>query len=263
MRRVLFAAVGAALSREHADSATDGTSVSTSDRLSLRGAVRPAVLIDGSTRDDGGASPSDRLALSGSAGSSSGGAAVEEAPHAVIPGVTAAAAAYDYFLLEQQYAITLCTDGTYKCTASNQWMTLHGLWAERTDGSYPDTCGGAAYDPSLNKDLLPQLNKYWPSLNGGYCECACEGATLQCTSEAWRLTNPLDSCCAAERQLLCSTPPTTHAILPPSPTPSPPGPNDKFWNHEWVAHGTCATDVFPRGQHDFFGEEEGYLPPRW
>jgi ribonuclease T2 len=73
---------------------------------------------------------------------------------------------YDFFMLVQQWAITECQD-VFLCTATAQYFTLHGLWPERTDGSYPQTCPGApAFDPSKLKPLLPALNTYWPSLNG-------------------------------------------------------------------------------------------------
>ena len=39
--------------------------------------------------------------------------------------------------------------------------------------------------------------------------------------------------------------------------PSLNGPSDAFWKHEWSTHGTCATDVFSGGEHDFFGASSG------
>ena len=78
----------------------------------------------------------------------------------------AAPGQYDFFLLEQQWAITECQD-VFKCPSkpTGAYMTLHGLWPERTDGSYPQSCGGS-FDPSKIQKLLPALNTYWPSLNG-------------------------------------------------------------------------------------------------
>jgi ribonuclease T2 len=35
-----------------------------------------------------------------------------------------------------------------------------------TDGSYPSDCGGT-FDPNAIKSIDADLNKYWPSLNGG------------------------------------------------------------------------------------------------
>ena len=44
---------------------------------------------------------------------------------------------------------------------------MHGLWPEREDGSYPESCGqGKPYDSSLQTPLLDRLNAFWPSLNG-------------------------------------------------------------------------------------------------
>ena len=83
-----------------------------------------------------------------------------------MPAASEAAAAYDFFLIELQWAITECQD-VFKCKAAQQFFTLHGLWPENTDGSYPQNCPGApAFDPNVLKPILPALNTFWPSLNG-------------------------------------------------------------------------------------------------
>jgi len=77
-----------------------------------------------------------------------------------------AGSTYDYLMLVQQWAITECQDA-FKCKAQATYFTLHGLWPEREDGTYPTSCAqGKAYDSTVMAPLLPQLNTYWPSLNG-------------------------------------------------------------------------------------------------
>jgi ribonuclease T2 len=67
-----------------------------------------------------------------------------------------------------QYAPALCTDGTFSCPTKASWtyFTLHGLWPERSDGTYPQTCSNQKYDPSAVSSILPRLEKFWVSLNG-------------------------------------------------------------------------------------------------
>ena len=75
----------------------------------------------------------------------------------------------DFFLLVLQYAPALCTDGTYKCPTglpAGTYFTLHGLWPERADGSYPATCTNDKFNPSAVQPIMSELNTYWPSLNG-------------------------------------------------------------------------------------------------
>lgn len=63
-------------------------------------------------------------------------------------------------------AITECMDGVFQCTASNLFFTMHGLWPENSDGSYPCTCTDETFDISKVKSIESDMNTYWPSLNG-------------------------------------------------------------------------------------------------
>jgi ribonuclease T2 len=96
----------------------------------------------------------------------------EEAPAEPAPPLPAepaeAAAApgsYDFFELVQQWAITDCQD-QFRCKASWQFFTLHGLWPQRNDGSWPSNCGGAAFDPSVLAPIQQAMDTFWVSLNG-------------------------------------------------------------------------------------------------
>ena len=60
----------------------------------------------------------------------------------------------------------MCKDGTFKCSAPWTYFTLHGLWPERKDGTYPSTCSSSKFDPNQVKTIAEDLNKYWPSYNG-------------------------------------------------------------------------------------------------
>jgi ribonuclease I len=57
-------------------------------------------------------------------------------------------------------------------TFSLQWsceerrFTIHGLWPDDANGSYPSFCRGVPFDVSSLDDLLPRLNAYWPSDKG-------------------------------------------------------------------------------------------------
>lgn len=72
---------------------------------------------------------------------------------------------YDYFELVLQWAITECAD-VFKCTATNQFFTLHGLWPNLNNGNYPCTCTDAKFDVKKVSSIEGDLNTYWPSLNG-------------------------------------------------------------------------------------------------
>ena len=76
-------------------------------------------------------------------------------------GAVSAAPASDFFLLVLQYAPALCTDGTFHCPTKANWtyFTLHGLWPEKADGTYPSSCTNEKFDPTVIKGILPQLNK--------------------------------------------------------------------------------------------------------
>jgi len=75
---------------------------------------------------------------------------------------------YDFFLLVMQYAPALCSDGTFKKCPSTLItnFTLHGLWPERIDGSYPQHCTNDKFDPSQVTSIETELDTYWLSLNG-------------------------------------------------------------------------------------------------
>lgn len=75
---------------------------------------------------------------------------------------------FDYFYLVRQWPATFCND--HSCTHSppKQFtFTIHGMWPQRSDGTWPEFCD-PSYSFSLLRvvDLLPRLARYWPSWAG-------------------------------------------------------------------------------------------------
>lgn len=71
--------------------------------------------------------------------------------------------AFDYLLLVQQWPRDFGQNDDY--------MTLHGLWPSRdgTSGpasTYPCTCTNEAFSNATIQPILPDMQKYWPSLKG-------------------------------------------------------------------------------------------------
>eukprot|EP00882_Tetradesmus_deserticola_P005671 GHRQ01005971.1.p1 GENE.GHRQ01005971.1~~GHRQ01005971.1.p1 ORF type:complete len:293 (+),score=53.38 GHRQ01005971.1:302-1180(+) len=72
---------------------------------------------------------------------------------------------FDYFYLVRQWPATFCND--HYCThrpPKKYAFTVHGLWPQRRDGTWPEFCDAAS---NLNiddiEDLLPELEQAWPS----------------------------------------------------------------------------------------------------
>nr|CAD1838958.1 unnamed protein product [Ananas comosus var. bracteatus] len=80
---------------------------------------------------------------------------------------------FDYFVLALQWPGTICRS-THHCCSSNgccgsnplTYFTIHGLWADYDDGTWPSCCSHSGFDINKISSLLPTLKKYWPSL---YC----------------------------------------------------------------------------------------------
>ncbi|KAI3806206.1 hypothetical protein L1987_22103 [Smallanthus sonchifolius] len=80
---------------------------------------------------------------------------------------------FDYFALAVQWPATYCSKSTKCCTQSGccrganspSGFTIHGLWPDYNDGSWPSCCSGPAFDETEISSLLDALDKYWPTLN--------------------------------------------------------------------------------------------------
>lgn len=72
---------------------------------------------------------------------------------------------YDYLALVQQWPPTQCSFHT--CTNSSiDFFTLHGLWPDNNDGSYPCFCTKQIYSPDAISSIRNSMDKYWPSFQG-------------------------------------------------------------------------------------------------
>ncbi|KAK9684820.1 hypothetical protein RND81_10G235100 [Saponaria officinalis] len=82
---------------------------------------------------------------------------------------------FDYFVLALQWPGTYCRR-TQKCCKINgccrssgppQHFTIHGLWADYNDGSWPSCCSNDNFDMKEIATLRKALDEYWPTLSCG------------------------------------------------------------------------------------------------
>merc|ERR1712071_87435 len=82
---------------------------------------------------------------------------------------------FDYFALALQWPGTFC-QRTRHCCSSNACcsrsnapteFTIHGLWPNYNDGTWPACCTRSNFDEKEISTLRDTLNKYWPSLSCG------------------------------------------------------------------------------------------------
>lgn len=89
---------------------------------------------------------------------------------------------FDYFKLSLLWPGTACRNTTQCCSSnaccrsnSPSVFTIHGLWADYNDGTWPACCSDSKFDKKEISTLLKPLWKYWPSFR-------C-GATSTCHNE--------------------------------------------------------------------------------
>ncbi|MCD7473524.1 Ribonuclease 2 [Datura stramonium] len=79
---------------------------------------------------------------------------------------------FDYFKLSLLWPGTACRNTT-RCCSSNACcrsnspsvFTIHGLWPDYNDGTWPACCSGSKFDKKKISALLKPLRKYWPSFS--------------------------------------------------------------------------------------------------
>jgi len=80
---------------------------------------------------------------------------------------------FDYFALALQWPGTYCSK-TRKCCSTNACcrgsnspthFTIHGLWPDYNDGTWPSCCTESDFDEKEISTLLGALEEYWPSLS--------------------------------------------------------------------------------------------------
>lgn len=80
---------------------------------------------------------------------------------------------FDYFALSLQWPGTICASTRHCCSINGccrseplQTFTIHGLWPDYDDGTWPSCCRRTKFELDKILPLMEALNKYWPSL---YC----------------------------------------------------------------------------------------------
>ena len=70
---------------------------------------------------------------------------------------------FDFFLHVRSWSVTLCKQFKDQCVkdAVNNDFTLHGVWPNRNNGTYPAFCDGAQFDWNNISDLKTDLDTYW------------------------------------------------------------------------------------------------------
>lgn len=89
-------------------------------------------------------------------------------------GKAAAQREFDYFSLALQWPGTYCQRTRHCCSSSACCLsnpltefTIHGLWTDYNDGKYPSCCRKSDFSIKKISSLMPELQKYWPSLSCG------------------------------------------------------------------------------------------------
>lgn len=80
---------------------------------------------------------------------------------------------FDYYALAVQWPPTYCSKSTKCCTQSAccrgsnspSVFTIHGLWPDYNDGSWPSCCSGPAFNETEISTLRGVLERYWPTLS--------------------------------------------------------------------------------------------------
>jgi len=74
---------------------------------------------------------------------------------------------FDFFLLVANWPKTVCDWAAKKekCVIpeTNQW-TIHGLWPNNNDNTYPQYCSNSPFNESALDSLQPRLSRDWPNL---------------------------------------------------------------------------------------------------
>ncbi|KAI5421924.1 Ribonuclease 2, partial [Lathyrus oleraceus] len=89
---------------------------------------------------------------------------------------------FDYFALALQWPGTFCKRTRYCCSSnaccrgsnSPAIFTIHGLWPDYNDGTWPACCTKSRFDPKEISTLDTALEQYWPSLSCG-SPSSCSG----------------------------------------------------------------------------------------
>ncbi|GAM22940.1 hypothetical protein SAMD00019534_061150, partial [Acytostelium subglobosum LB1] len=73
---------------------------------------------------------------------------------------------FDFYLFVEQWIYSFCDTQSCLPGKEREAFTIHGLWPNNNDGSYPSFCKGQPFDVDEIADIEPQLDTIWPSLTG-------------------------------------------------------------------------------------------------
>ncbi|KAK5582999.1 hypothetical protein RB653_004589 [Dictyostelium firmibasis] len=71
---------------------------------------------------------------------------------------------FDFYLFVQQWIYSYCESTSCIQSKIKEAFTIHGLWPENKNGSYPSFCSGPSFNVNDVKNLEDQLNIDWISL---------------------------------------------------------------------------------------------------
>lgn len=98
---------------------------------------------------------------------------------------------FDYFALALQWPGTFCQRVHHCCSQNGccrseplSWFTIHGLWPDYDDGTWPACCSSTDFDLNKISSLLPVLEKYWPTLSCGSTS-QCDGSRGSFWGHEW------------------------------------------------------------------------------
>ncbi|KAM7265579.1 hypothetical protein ACFE04_003262 [Oxalis oulophora] len=119
---------------------------------------------------------------------------------------------FDYFALSLQWPPTFCRR-TRHCCSTNACcrgsnapteFTIHGLWPDYNDGTWPACCTSVGFNEKEISTLLDPMNKYWPSLSCG-SPSSCHGGRGSFWGHELPYLFP-NSALLAEKHGTCSSP---------------------------------------------------------
>ncbi|XP_054784268.1 ribonuclease 2-like [Prosopis cineraria] len=153
---------------------------------------------------------------------------------------------FDYFALALQWPGTYCRRTRHCCSfnaccrGSNAptEFTIHGLWPDYNDGTWPSCCSRSYFDPKEISTLTNALDKYWPSLSCG-SPSTCHGTK----GTFWAHEVLIGNCLVLIYHLDYYETNDFSSFC--------------FWGYhvcthwQWEKHGTCSFPVF-RDEYNYF-----------
>lgn len=72
-----------------------------------------------------------------------------------------------FLIFVQTFVPHICHNNSNpNCNPQPHNFTIHGLWPEYNNNTYPSFCNNTKFNPDAIEDLVPLLNTNWPSYEG-------------------------------------------------------------------------------------------------